>query len=397
MRSLHSNSLLLLLLRGKRNSKSKKTMKKLFFALMVLLYSVTAFSQGITKASISGRVLDDNGEQLMGANIIAIHTPTGSKYGAISNDEGLFYLPNIRVGGPYTVSVSYIGFQDQSFEGINLGLGQSYNLKVTLLEGVQLDEVVVTSVSGAIIDPDRTGPSINLNRESIDALPTISRSINDFTRLTPQSNGTSFAGTSSRFNNYTVDGNIYNNNFGLGSGQFAGSNPISLDAIEEVQVNLAPYDVRLAGFTGAAVNAITKSGTNDFKGSVYYYHRNDQMVGNKLNDLELNRGNSQNDIKGVSLGGAIVKDKLFFFLSYEEEEEAIPGFTRQASRSGLTPDGLTISRVPASDLDFIQERMLTLYGYNTGPYENYPFSSAQTRFNARLDYNLNQKNKFFLL
>jgi hypothetical protein len=371
-------------------------MKKILFALMVLLYSVTAFSQGITKASISGRVLDDNGEQLMGANIIAVHTPTGSKYGAISNDEGLFYLPNIRVGGPYTVSVSYVGFQDQSFEGINLGLGQSYNLKVTLLEGVQLDEVVVTSVNGAIIDPDRTGPSINLSREAIDALPTISRSINDFTRLTPQSNGTSFAGTSSRFNNYTVDGNIYNNNFGLGSGQFAGSNPISLDAIEEVQVNLAPYDVRLAGFTGAAVNAITKSGTNDFKGSVYYYHRNDQMVGNKLNDLELNRGNSQNDIKGVSLGGAIVKDKLFFFLSYEEEEEAVPGFTRQASRSGLTPDGLTISRVPASELDFIQERMLTLYDYNTGPYENYPFASAQTRFNARLDYNLNQKNKFSL-
>ena len=122
-------------------------MKKILFALMVLLYSVTAFSQGITKASISGRVLDDNGEQLMGANIIAIHTPTGSKYGAISNDEGLFYLPNIRVGGPYTVSVSYVGFQDQSFEGINLGLGQSYNLKVTLLEGVQLDEVVVTSVN----------------------------------------------------------------------------------------------------------------------------------------------------------------------------------------------------------------------------------------------------------
>ena len=371
-------------------------MKNVLFALMATFCSISVFSQGITKASISGSVLDDSGEQLMGATIIAVHTPTGSRYGAISNDEGLFYLPNIRVGGPYTVSVSYVGFQEQSFEGINLGLGQSYNLKVTLLEGVQLDEVVVTSVSGAIIDPDRTGPSVNLSRAAIDALPTISRNINDFTRLTPQSNGTSFAGTSSRFNNYTVDGNIYNNNFGLGSGQFAGSNPISLDAIEEVQVNLAPYDVRLAGFTGAAVNAITKSGTNEFKGSVYYYHRNDQMVGNKLNDLELNRGDSQNDIKGLNLGGAIVKDKLFFFLSYEEEEEAVPGFTRQASRSGLIPDGLAISRVPASDLDFIQERMLSLYDYNTGPYENYPFASAQTRFNARLDYNLNLKNKFSL-
>ena len=371
-------------------------MKKMLLVFMVFIYTVTAFSQGITKASISGKISDDSGESLMGANIVAIHTPTGTKYGAISNEDGLFYLPNIRVGGPYQVSISYVGYQDQSFEGINLGLGQSYNLKVSLVEGLQLDEVVVTSVNGAIIDPDRTGPSVNLSRETIDALPTVNRSINDFTRLTPQSNGTSFAGTSSRFNNYTVDGNIYNNNFGLGSGQFAGANPISLDAIEEVQVNLAPYDVRLAGFTGAAVNAITKSGTNEFKGSAYYFYRNDQMVGNKLNDLELNRGNSQNDIKGVSLGGAVIKDKLFFFVSYEEEQEAVPGFTRQASRPGLSPDGLAISRVPASELDFIQERMSALYGYNTGAYENYPFASTQTRFNARLDYNLNQKNKFSL-
>ena len=371
-------------------------MKKMFVMIVAFLVSTIAFAQGITKASISGKVSDDNGESLMGANVVAIHTPTGTKYGAISNEDGLFYLPNIRVGGPYQVSISYVGYQDQSFEGINLGLGQSYNLKVSLVEGLQLDEVVVTSVSGAIIDPDRTGPSVNLSRETIDALPTVNRSINDFTRLTPQSNGTSFAGTSSRFNNYTVDGNIYNNNFGLGSGQFAGANPISLDAIEEVQVNLAPYDVRLAGFTGAAVNAITKSGTNEFKGSAYYFYRNDQMVGNKLNNLELNRGNSQNDIKGVSLGGALIKDKLFFFVSYEEEQEAVPGFTRQASRPGLSPDGLTISRVPATELDFIQERMYALYGYNTGAYENYPFASTQTRFNARLDYNLNQKNKFSL-
>ena len=300
-------------------------MKKMLLVFMVFIYTVTAFSQGITKASISGKISDDSGESLMGANIVAIHTPTGTKYGAISNEDGLFYLPNIRVGGPYQVSISYVGYQDQSFEGINLGLGQSYNLKVSLVEGLQLDEVVVTSVNGAIIDPDRTGPSVNLSRETIDALPTVNRSINDFTRLTPQSNGTSFAGTSSRFNNYTVDGNIYNNNFGLGSGQFAGANPISLDAIEEVQVNLAPYDVRLAGFTGAAVNAITKSGTNEFKGSAYYFYRNDQMVGNKLNDLELNRGNSQNDIKGVSLGGAVIKDKLFFFVSYEEEQKLFLG------------------------------------------------------------------------
>ena len=371
-------------------------MKKIYLAFAAFLIAATGFSQGVTTSSMQGSVSDQTGEPLFGANIVATHTPSGSVYGAISNEDGIFYLPNIRVGGPYKVVITYVGFQDKTFEGIDLGLGQSYNLKVTLNEGVELEEVVITSQRGNIIDPDRTGASINLSREKIDALPTISRSINDFTRLTPQSNGTSFAGTSGRFNNYTIDGNIYNNNFGLGDGQFAGANPISLDAIEEVQVNLAPFDVRLAGFTGASVNAITKSGTNDFKGSVYYFYRNDQMVGDKLRDITLNRGDSQNDIKGISLGGPIIKDKLFFFVSYEEELEAVPGFTRQASRPGLAPDGLTISRVPASDLDFVSNQLSSLYGYETGPYENYPFGSEQTRFNARLDYNLNQNNKFSL-
>lgn len=371
-------------------------MKKMYFIVAVFFLSAIAFSQGVTTASMQGTVSDQTGEALFGANIVAIHTPSGSTYGAIANEDGRFYLPNIRVGGPYKVVITYVGFQDRAFEGIVLGLGQSYNLKAILAEGLELDEVVVTSQRGEIIDPDRTGPSLNLSRDKIDALPTIGRSINDFTRLTPQSNGTSFAGTSSRFNNYTIDGNIYNNNFGLGSGQFAGSNPISLDAIEEVQVNLAPYDVRLAGFTGASVNAITKSGTNDFKGSVYYFFRNEQMQGNKLKDVELNRGDAQNDIKGISLGGPIIKDKLFFFVSYEEEEEAVPGFTRQASRPGLAPDGLTISRVPASDLEFVREQMFNLYGYDTGAFENFPFASEQTRFNARVDFNLNQNNKFSL-
>lgn len=168
----------------------------MYFALAAFLITAMAFSQGITTANMQGLVTDEQGEPLFGANIVAVHTPSGTTYGAISNEEGIFYLPNIRVGGPYAVNVTYVGFQDRSFDGINLGLGQSYNLKVEMVEGVQLAEVVVTSVSGGIIDPDRTGPSVNLSRETIDALPTINRSINDFTRLTPQSSGNAFAGTS---------------------------------------------------------------------------------------------------------------------------------------------------------------------------------------------------------
>ncbi|WP_373396629.1 TonB-dependent receptor [Algoriphagus halophilus] len=365
---------------------------------LLLLFAGTgiAFSQGVTTASIQGNVIDETGESLPGANIVATHEPSGTRYGAVSNLEGRFVLPNMRVGGPYTVVVSFVGFEERTFDGIVLGLGATYTLNVQLSDGMELDLVEVVASKDAIMNSDRTGASLNLNNEKINSLPTVNRSINDFTRLTPQSNGTSFAGTSSRFNNYTIDGNIYNNNFGLGSGQFAGANPISLDAIEEVQVNLAPFDVRQAGFTGASVNAITKSGTNDFSGSAYYFLRNDQMIGDKVGDTRLNVGDSKNEIVGFRLGGPILKNKLFFFVSYEKETEAVPSFTKVASRPGLEPDGLTVSRVPASQLDFVRESLSQIYGYEAGPYENYSFASEQERFNARLDWNINDNHKVSL-
>ncbi|WP_445752771.1 TonB-dependent receptor domain-containing protein [Polaribacter sp.] len=370
-------------------------MKNFKNVLFVALFFITAtvLGQGVTTSSLNGIVTNEQGETLLGANVVATHTPSGTVYGATANEDGRFFFANLRVGGPYTVKISYIGFEERTFEGIQLGLGQSYNLKVVMKEGNELSEIVIVA-SGGLIDPDKTGASLNLSTKKINALPTIERSINDFTRLIPQSNGTSFAGTSSRFNNYTIDGNIYNNNFGLGSGQFAGANPISLDVIEEVQVNLSPFDVRLAGFTGASVNAVTKSGTNEFKGTAYYFLRNDQMVGDKLDDLRLNKGDSENIIRGASVGGPIIKNKLFFFVNLEEESETVPSFTKVAARPGLTPDGLIVSRVPASDLDFVRQNMLSLYGYDTGAYENYGFASEQKRFNARLDWNINNNNKF---
>lgn len=371
-----------------------KKITKILLTSLALLFTTLIMSQ-ITTSTMSGVVLEEGGETLMGANVVATHKPSGTVYGATTNVEGRFYLPNLRVGGPYIVKVSYIGYEEKTFDGIQLGLGQTFNLKAVLVEGTQLSEVVIVA-SGGLIDPDKTGASLNLSSKKIAALPTINRNINDFTRLIPQSNGTSFAGTSSRFNNYTIDGNIYNNNFGLGSGQFAGANPISLDVIEEVQVNLAPFDVRLSGFTGASVNAVTKSGSNEFKGTSYFFLRNDQMVGDKLGDIRLNKGDSKNTIQGVSVGGPIIKDKLFFFVNYEEESETVPSFTKVAARPGLTPDGLTVSRVPAAQLDFVRQNMLSLYGYETGPYEDYAFASEQKRFNVRLDWNINENNKLSL-
>ena len=371
----------------------KNLLKSLTMFFLTVMTTGFALSQGVTTANIQGSVVDAAGETLPGANIVATHEPSGTRYGAVSNLEGRFVLPNMRVGGPYTVRVTFVGYEERLFEGIVLSLGQTYTLNASLSDGLELEVFEVMASEDALMNSDRTGASLNLSNERINALPTINRSINDFTRLTPQSNGTSFAGTSSRFNNYTVDGNIYNNNFGLGSGQFAGANPISLDAIEEVQVNLAPFDVRQAGFTGASVNAITKSGTNEFTGSAYYFFRNDQMIGDKVGDTRLSVGDSKNEIAGFRVGGPIIKNKLFFFVSYEQESEAVPSFNKVASRPGLEPDGLTVSRVPAAQLDFVSDRLSSIYGYETGPYENYAFASEQERFNARLDWNINDNHK----
>ncbi|HMQ08282.1 MAG TPA: carboxypeptidase regulatory-like domain-containing protein [Saprospiraceae bacterium] len=369
-------------------------LKKFFLSSMLFLGAIGLYAQGVTTSSIQGSIVDESGFPLPGANITAKHLPSGTSYGVVTNLEGRFIIPNMRVGGPYTVNVSFVGFEENQFEDIVLALGENFILNVVLKEGsVLLGEVVVSSLRDAVMNTDRTGASLNLKKDKINALPTISRSINDFTRLTPQSNGNAFAGTNSRFNNYTIDGNIYNNNFGLGAAQFAGGNPISLDAIEEVQVNLAPYDVRQAGFTGAGVNAITRSGTNNVEGSVYYYLRNDQMTGSKIGDTRINVGDAKTEIMGFRFGAPIIKDKLFVFVNYERENEATPSILRRAARPGETPDGQFISRVPIERANFVRERMQSLYGYDTGDPDSYQFAVQGERFNVRFDYNISNQHK----
>ncbi|WP_373494022.1 TonB-dependent receptor domain-containing protein [Aquiflexum sp.] len=371
-------------------------LKSLFAVFVLVVTTGMVYSQGVTTSSMQGVVRDVSGESLPGANIVAVHTPSGTRYGAVSNMDGRFVLPNIRVGGPYTVTITYVGFEDNVTENINLALGQNYNINAEMSDAMDLDMVEVVNTRMGIFDADRTGASLNLGSERINSLPTINRSINDFTRLTPQSNGNSFAGTSSRFNNFTIDGNIYNNNFGLGSGQFAGGNPVSLDAIEEIQVNLAPYDVRQGGFTGAGVNAITKSGDNTFRGSAYYFIRNDQMQGTKIGENFVPQNDARNEIMGFRLGGPIIKDRLFFFVNYETETELRPSILRRAARDGETPDGQFISRVPLSQANFVRDRINSIYSYDPGAPDSYPFNSEQTRLNVRLDFNIDQSNKLIV-
>lgn len=369
-------------------------MKTKFTLVCAFLFLGILANAQITTSSVNGRVVDNTGAELIGATVLATHTPSGTTYGTATNEAGYYTIQGMRVGGPYEIQVSYTGFESTKKTGLFLNLGSPALVNFTLSESaVLLEELTVTAVRDSEFSDEKTGAAVNITSEKITTLPTINRSINDFTRLTPQSNGTSFAGTNSRFNNYTVDGNIYNNNFGLGSAQFAGGSPISIDAIEAVSVNLAPYDVRYSGFTGAAVNAVTKSGTNKFSGSAYYLLRNDQMQGNKAGDLSVDRGDSQNEIYGFTLGGPIIKNKLFFFASYEKETEAVPSFLKRAAREGETPDGLIISRVPLSEANFVRDRIQDLYGYDTGAPDSYSFASEQQRINVRLDFNINQNHK----
>lgn len=365
----------------------------LITALVVLGVSFGVDAQ-ITSSSITGRVTDAEGGELPGATVIAVHTPSGTTYGTVSNENGYYTIQGMRVGGPYTIKTTFIGFDEFMKDGVYLNLGGQAKINFVMSDdAVDLEELTVTASKNAAFTDEKTGASVNVTSEQIEGLPTINRSINDYTRLTPQSNGTSFAGTSSRFNNYTIDGNIYNNNFGLGSGQFAGGNPISIDAIEAVSVNLAPYDVRYSGFTGAAVNAVTKSGTNDFRGSAYYLLRNDQMQGTKAGELSVDAGDSKNEIIGATFGGPLIKNKLFFFASYEKETEAVPSFLKRAAREGETPDGQIISRVPLSEANFVRDQIQSIYGYDTGAPDSYQFASEQERINLRLDFNISQRHK----
>lgn len=374
-------------------------LKNLMAVMFLVLSTGLALSQGVTTSGISGVVSETNGQPLPGANVVATHLPSGTRYGAVSNVDGKYSIPGMRVGGPYRLSVSFIGFSTQEVDGIVLSLGVFSNVNVSLTEdGQELSEVIITASQNNLFSNERTGANTSIDNQAISRLPTISRNINDFTRLTPQSNGQSFAGQDSRLNNITVDGSYFNNSFGLGSGSNPGGrtgvSPISLDAIEQISVNVAPYDVRQGNFTGAGVNTVTRSGTNEFSGSAYYFWRNNNNVGTNAGENTFDPGDFTYKQIGFRVGGPIIKDKLFFFASFEDEKEARPGTTWRANR-GEPIEG-NITRVLASDLDQLSGFLKDKFDYETGPYEGYDNETLGTKFLIKLDYNINDKNKLSL-
>ena len=355
-------------------------MKKIYTLLLLLLFS-GLYAQ-TTGSNIDGKLTDENGEPLEGASIIATHEPTGTTFNATSVEGGFFNITNVIPGGPYTVTISEMESQERTIENINIDLGETFSVNISLSQGMELSEVIVSENRS-----NSKGASTSIKSDKVKSIPTITRNITDITRLVPQSDGNSaFAGASNRFNNYMVDGSSYNNNFGLGSHQFAGVNPISIEAIEQIQVDLSPVDMSLSNFTGAAVNAITKSGSNEFKAEAYSYIQNDQMIGK-------DPGIGDNVLRGVTVSGPIIKDKLFFYANYEEYDYLLAAFGYQASQDGVG-NGETLSRVRISDLEYIQTNMKSIYDYDPGLYgSDIPFSNVGERLNLRFDWNINDKHK----
>lgn len=369
---------------------------KLIATVAMLFCAAIAFAQ-VTTATIAGSVNNSKGEALIGATVLAVHTPSGSRYGAATNEDGRFTIPNMRVGGPYTITTTYVGHKDDKIEDVILSLAQKLTLKITLAESsASLGELVVNADKNSIMNNQRTGASTTINNEQLSVLPTISRSASDIYRLTPSSDGNSFLGRNGQFNNFSLDGTIFNNPFGLDAATPGGqtdAQPVSLDAIDQIQVSLAPYDVAQAGFTGAAVNAVTKSGTNEFKGTAFGFFRNNNMIGQKVAGTESKVPDLNQGQFGFSLGGPIIKDKFFFFVNAELERRSDLGTNGWVANRGQS--GANVSRVSAADFDKVATALRGL-GYEPGAYEDFTFATNNNKAIVKLDYNISDKHKLSL-
>jgi hypothetical protein len=366
--------------------------------LSILMLFISGFiSAQITTSSISGVVVDDANMELEGANVVAVHVPTGTTYGVVTNQEGRFNMVNMRVGGPYTVSISYIGFNEQNFEDIFLTLGKSETISFAMIpDSQELDNVVVTASASDVFSSERTGAKTTVGRRQLSTLPSISRSASDYTRLEPTASNGSFGGRNDQFNNYSLDGAIFNNPFGLDAATPGGqteAQPISIDAIEQITVSTAPYDVTQAGFTGASVNAVTKSGTNEFNGTLYGFYRNEDMTGSKIKGQSIFVPKLLQSQTGISIGGPIIKNKLFFFVNFEQDNREDLGQSWLPNRG---TGGINESRVLEPDLMTVQSALSDL-GYDTGTYEGFIHEAGSSKGIVKLDWNINDNHRMALI
>jgi len=372
----------------------KKAILSLFLSVSVLM----GFGQ-VTTSTISGVVKNEKNEVLVGATIHATHTPTGTEYKSVTNKNGVYVLPAVRVGGPYTIHASFVGFRKGEEKDVNTQLGVTSNVDFKLLsEATSLKDVVVTGTKNNLFSKDRTGAAQVFSRRELTSIPiTGARTINGITKYNPLGDGSSFGAQDSRLNNFTIDGSQFNNNFGLGSsaqaGGRTGSSAISLDAIEQLQVNVAPFDIRQSGFTGAGINAVTRSGTNKVEGSYYQTQRDNssRYVGNSAAGVPVTASKFDEKVSGFRLGAPIIKNKLFIFGNYEQLEKTEPGTTWTSAGSPL--GGAQPTRVKYDDLKTLSDFMKDKFNYVTGPWEGYSNTNASKKFLVRVDWNINDKHK----
>ncbi len=376
-------------------------LQKMLILFFILLFAnSTLFAQGVTKAAIDGIVTDNNGDPLPGTNVVAVHVPTNTQYGASVRPGGTYNIPHMRVGGPYTVTASFIGYKTQKEENVFLSLGQTVRIDFQLVEeALTMQAIEVVAEQDEVLNSSRTGAATYIDSDQVVQLPSIKRSTRDLFRLDPRNDGNfSFAGKNWLYNNISLDGSYFNNPFGLDDpapGGQANAEPVPFESIEQVQVSIAPFDVRQSGFTGANINSVTKSGTNEFKGSVYSYLRNESLIGNKVsgNEVIANPDLSFNQ-SGFTFSGPLVQDKLFFFVNGERERRDDPGSNFVANQGGSVDFGE--SRVDAAIMDQIRDRMMSVYNYDTGPYEGYIHETNNDKLLLKLDWNMSNNHNLSL-
>ncbi|OWK69617.1 TonB-dependent receptor [Pedobacter sp. AJM] len=378
----------------------KKTLLlKIVVIVLAFVGFVSVSNAQVTTSSMTGTIRDAKGT-LPGASVKATHTPTGTVYTVSTNNDGRFTIGGMRVGGPYTIEISFVGYRPEKQTEVYLKLGEPYLENVTLVDNSStLAEVkVVGQSNNAIMNSNKSGANTVVTRQQIQSLPTITRSVNDLTRLTPQANGTSIGGGNYRSNNFTVDGANFNNQFGIGQNIPAGGSPISIDALEQISINVTPYDVRQSGFTGGSVTAVTRSGTNTFSGNAFYTMRNEDNQGKRIGESYRIPNLQKLDEKnyGFSLGGPIVKDKLFFFVNYEKKHTIEPGNNRIAATSSLPYNSgvSTVAPATSTDLDRLKSFLISRYGYDPGVYQGYSNISDNEKMFARLDWNISKNHRF---
>ena len=378
----------------------RNAFKSLLLAFTTLIAGTVAYAQ-VTTSSLSGRVVDQAGEPVIGAAVVALHEPSGTIYGAVTNADGRYTIQGMRTGGPYKVDFTCLGYQDATYTGVTLQLAETFALDAKIAESTEMLEgtIVIASPTSKFNAQERTGAVTNIASDQITSMPTVNRSITDVTRLSPYGgNGMSFAGSDGRTANFTVDGANFNNNFGLSSNLPGGGNPISIDAIEELQVVISPYDVRQTNFIGGGVNAITKSGTNTFKGTAYVYHKNENMQGDTVDGEQIAgaREKNRSTTYGLTFGGPIVKNKLFFFVNFEYIQ--VPSIVNRwrGSNNGVADPNNYVSRTTNADLERVSNFVSQKYGYDTGSWTNFPANENNMKILARLDWNITQKHHLAL-